>query len=114
MLFREVFVKKNYFSNNVTDVEKAKFAMSFNSSILMNIRTYDTNSVILYVNDHLNNFVHIYITDGKMVTFMFNYEKTIMNASVVCPGVYFCFAGEKQNHELGLLRIDSALYTLSY
>lgn len=93
MLFREAFVKKNYFSNIVTDAEKTQFANSFNSSILLNIRTYDTSSVILYVNDHLNNFVHIYITDGKMVTFMFNYEKTIMNASVVCPGMHFCFVG---------------------
>lgn len=85
LLSREAFLKKNYFSNNMSDPEMLIFTNLFDSRILLNIRTYDENSVILYANDHFNNFIHIYITEGKMVTFLFNYANEIKKLSVNCP-----------------------------
>lgn len=88
MIKREAYVNKNYLLDNFTSAEKQMFANAFNSTILMNIRTYDRNSVIMYINDHLNNFVHVYIRNGKVINFSFNYGREIKNVSVECPGWY--------------------------
>ena len=82
MLKKEAYVNKNYLSDNFTSAEKQMFANAFNSTIFLNIRTYDRNSVIMYINDHVNNFVHVYIRSGEVITFLFNYGKEIQNISI--------------------------------
>lgn len=51
--------------------------------ILINLRTYDTDSLVLYANDHFNNFVHLYISGGKHIVFLYNYGDEIVNLTVV-------------------------------
>lgn len=89
LVFRDAFLKKNFLSNPATATEKSIIANLFNSSILVNIRTYDKDSVILYANDHVNNFVHLYISEGNTISFLFNYGNEIKNLSVACPGLFF-------------------------
>lgn len=86
LVLREAFVKYSYFSNNLTDPERHMFSNAFSSTILLNIRTYDHNSMIMYVNDHLNNFIHIYVSDGRTITFLFNFGNEIKNLTVECAG----------------------------
>lgn len=38
--------------------------------------------MIFYANDHLNNFVHLYIDNGGQVVFLFNYDEEIHNITV--------------------------------
>lgn len=59
----------------------------FEEKILLNLRTYDTTSLILYANDHLNNFVHLYLTDGEKIIYLFNYDNEIYNITVNYPQV---------------------------
>lgn len=78
-------MKKSFLLDNVTEPEKLMFANMLKSTLLLNIRTYDQNSLILYVNDHLNNFVQLYIQDGKTIVFLYNYGNEIKNVSVDYP-----------------------------
>lgn len=55
----------------------------FHDNILINIRTYDTHSLVLYVNDHFNNFVHLYITNSNEVVYLYNYGDEIVNLTIV-------------------------------
>lgn len=55
----------------------------FRDNILINIRTYDTHSLVLYVNDHFNNFVHLYITNSNEVVYLYNYGDEIVNLTIV-------------------------------
>jgi len=55
-------------------------------NILINLRTYDTHSLILYANDHLNNFVHLYISNGTNIVYLFNAGNEIKNITVANPG----------------------------
>lgn len=50
--------------------------------LLINLRTYDTTALIFYANDHLNNFVHLYINEGTQVVYLFNYDNEIFNITV--------------------------------
>lgn len=54
----------------------------FHQQVLLNLRTYDQTALIFYANDHLNNFVHLYIADGFKVIYLFNYENEICNITV--------------------------------
>lgn len=54
-------------------------------NILINLRTYDTHSLILYANDHLNNFVHLYISNGTNIVYLFNAGNEIKNITVENP-----------------------------
>lgn len=58
-----------------------------NKDILMNLRTYDENSLILHANDHLNNFVQLFIMNGNSVVFVFNHFHQIYNITVKYPGI---------------------------
>lgn len=87
-IIRESFLKRNYLLNNVSNPDKIMFANMLNKTTLLNIRTYDQNSLILYVNDHLNNFVQLYIYDGKTIVLLYNYGNEIKNVSVEYPGKY--------------------------
>lgn len=50
--------------------------------MLINLRTYDVTSLILYANDHLNNFVLLYLDNGTEVVYLFNHEDVIYNITV--------------------------------
>lgn len=52
----------------------------------MNLRTYDENSLILHANDHLNNFVQLFIWDANTVVLVFNHFHEIYNITVKYPG----------------------------
>lgn len=45
--------------------------------ILVNIRTFDTRSLIVYAYDYLNNFVQLHIEDASKIVFTFNSERVI-------------------------------------
>lgn len=62
--------------------EKAVLKNIFQEQVLINLRTYDTNSIILYANDHLNNFIHLYLDNGTQVVYLFNYGNEIHNITV--------------------------------
>lgn len=62
--------------------ERQMLKSILHENILINLRTYDTNSLILYANDHHNNFVHLYINDGHQIVFLYNYGDEIVNLTV--------------------------------
>lgn len=68
--------------------------------ILINIRTYDLYSLILYANDHLNNFVHLYISNGTNLVYLFNVGNEIKNITVNYPGESKHFIQYHQYSEL--------------
>ncbi|XP_043670095.1 neurexin-4 isoform X1 [Vespula pensylvanica] len=80
------FLKKNYFGSD-DDGEKILLKSMFERNILINLRTYDTHSLILYANDHLNNFVHLYISNGTSIVYLFNAGNEIKNITVQHSGV---------------------------
>ncbi|XP_063977101.1 axotactin isoform X2 [Diachasmimorpha longicaudata] len=80
------FLKKNYFGTGV-DEERLLLKRMPLENILINLRTYDTHSLILYANDHLNNFVHLYISNGTSIVYLFNAANEIKNITVQYPGL---------------------------
>lgn len=54
-------------------------------NILINLRTYDSHSLILYANDHMNNFAHLYLSNGTKIVYMFNAGNEIKNITVEYP-----------------------------
>ncbi|XP_023288585.1 uncharacterized protein LOC105702087 isoform X3 [Orussus abietinus] len=81
----EAFLKKNYFGNR-QDEEMLLLKSVLVENILINLRTYDTQSLILYANDHLNNFAHLYISNGTNIVYLFNAGNEIRNITVKYPG----------------------------
>lgn len=84
------FLKKNYFGSD-DDGEKILLKSMFERNILINLRTYDTHSLILYANDHLNNFVHLYISNGTSIVYLFNAGNEIKNITVQHSGTRVSF-----------------------
>lgn len=82
---RESYFKKNYLFN-MTSEEKTKYKGLLSETLLLNLRTYDHHSLILHANDHLNNFVQLYIDSGSMIVFLFNYGDRIHNITVEYKG----------------------------
>lgn len=82
------FLKKNYFGADEDDEEKMLLRSMLVENMLINLRTYDTHSLILYANDHMNNFAHLYISNGTTIVYLFNAGKEIKNISVEHPGKY--------------------------
>ncbi|XP_060534792.1 axotactin [Cylas formicarius] len=80
----ESYLHRNYLTNETGD-EKDVMRSIFEEKILLNLRTYDNVSLIFYANDHLNNFVHLYIDNGTQVVYLFNYENEIFNVTVDYP-----------------------------
>ncbi|KAL3275553.1 hypothetical protein HHI36_020309 [Cryptolaemus montrouzieri] len=77
------FVRRNYLNtDDKEDVERTALRNIFTHQILLNLRTYDNTALIFYANDHLNNFVHLYIDNGTQVIYLFNYNNTIHNVTV--------------------------------
>lgn len=48
----------------------------------MNLRTYDDNALVLYANDNLNNFIHLFIHNGTKIIYLFNHEDEIIQMNV--------------------------------
>ncbi|XP_071631062.1 axotactin isoform X1 [Temnothorax longispinosus] len=80
------FLKKNYFGSDDNE-ERLQLKSMLLENILINLRTYDTHSLILYANDHLNNFVHLYISNGTNIVYLFNAGNEIKNITVENPNV---------------------------
>ncbi|KAL9910678.1 axotactin isoform 3-T7 [Glossina fuscipes fuscipes] len=89
---RESFLMRNYLSATAApqpstlpgiDDERGILRGILHNDILINLRTYDTNSLVLYANDHYNNFVHLYISDGREIVFLYNYGDEIVNLTIV-------------------------------
>ncbi|XP_050531839.1 axotactin isoform X2 [Daktulosphaira vitifoliae] len=84
---RESYFKRNYFINNITELSQESYYKLLTKNILMNLRTYDENALILHANDHLNNFVQLFILNGNSVVFVFNHRHKIYNITVKYPGL---------------------------
>lgn len=70
---------------NQTSDDKTLFKSILYERILVNLRTYDNTSLVLYANDHINNFVHIYINNGTELIYLFNYGNEIKNITIDYP-----------------------------
>lgn len=77
----ESYLKQNYI-NFENPEEKYILKRIFEDLVLINLRTYDMTALIFYVNDHLNNFVHLYIDNGTQVVYLFNHGNEICNITV--------------------------------
>ncbi|XP_043070141.1 axotactin isoform X1 [Drosophila bipectinata] len=87
---RESFLMRNYLSVAATPAvllhgtegEREVLKGILNQNLLINLRTYDTNALVLYANDHYNNFVHLYISLGREIVFLYNYGDEIVNLTL--------------------------------
>ncbi|KAL0872124.1 hypothetical protein ABMA27_004544 [Loxostege sticticalis] len=79
---KESYLKKNYLVDNTTDAEKQRLKKMMTENVLMNLRTYDDNSLVLYANDNLNNFIHLFIHNGTQIIYLFNHEDEIVEMNV--------------------------------
>jgi Laminin G domain len=79
---RESYLKRNYLSNALPQ-EKTIFRAIMEENILVNLRTYDDHSLVLYANDHFNNFIHLYVTNSNEVVYLFNYGNEIVNLTIM-------------------------------
>lgn len=61
----------------------------FHQDILINLRTFDSRSLIFYAYDYHNNFVQLHIEDGNQVVFTFNSANTIHSVSTIAKGNYY-------------------------
>ncbi|KAG8262416.1 hypothetical protein J6590_049692 [Homalodisca vitripennis] len=86
LVTRESYFKKNYLFN-VTSEEKRNYKALLTETVLVNLRTYDQHSLILHANDHLNNFLQLYITAGTKVVLLFNRMEVIHNITVEYGGL---------------------------
>lgn len=77
-------MKRSYLLN-ATGEEKIILKSIFVDRVLLNLRTYDTTALVLYANDHLNNFVHIHIFNGTQLVYMFNHGNEIQNITIDYP-----------------------------
>ncbi|PZC82361.1 hypothetical protein B5X24_HaOG210664 [Helicoverpa armigera] len=79
---KEAYLKKNYLVDNATDAEKHRLKKMMTENVLMNLRTYDDNALVLYANDNLNNFIHLFIHNGTEIIYLFNDENEIIQMNV--------------------------------
>lgn len=79
---KEAYLKKNYLVDNATDAEKMRLKKMMTENVLMNLRTYDDNALVLYANDNLNNFIHLFIHNGTEIIYLFNNEDEIVQMNV--------------------------------
>ncbi|XP_073968823.1 axotactin isoform X3 [Rhodnius prolixus] len=85
-VLRDRHFKRNLLASS-DENEKTLFRGFLNETFLVNIRTYDSYSLVLHANDHLNNFVQLYIHNESAVVFLFNSGDTIYNVTVGYPGL---------------------------
>lgn len=82
----ESYLKRIYLLN-ATGEEKIILKSIFLDKVLVNLRTYDNTALVLYANDHLNNFVHIHIFNGTQLVYMFNHGDEVHNVTIDYPGL---------------------------
>ncbi|KAM8710245.1 hypothetical protein ACLKA7_016958 [Drosophila subpalustris] len=88
---RESFLMRNYFSVTATPAillngiegERDMLKGILSQNLLINLRTYDSNALVLYANDHYNNFVHLYISQAREIVFLYNYGDEIVNLTLL-------------------------------
>ncbi|XP_034483317.1 uncharacterized protein LOC117788614 isoform X2 [Drosophila innubila] len=88
---RESFLMRNYFSVTATPAillngiegEREMLKGILSQNLLINLRTYDTNALVLYANDHYNNFIHLYISQAREIVFLYNYGDEIVNLTLL-------------------------------
>lgn len=68
--------------DNATDAEKQRLKKMMTENVLMNLRTYDNNSLVIYANDNLNNFIHLFIHNGTQIIYLFNQNDEIIQINV--------------------------------
>lgn len=73
-------MKRNYLGSDLE--QKNSLIKVFEEQILINLRTYDVTSLILYANDHLNNFILLYLDNGTEVVYLFNHGNVIRGITV--------------------------------
>ncbi|XP_021696167.1 contactin-associated protein-like 4 isoform X2 [Aedes aegypti] len=85
---RESYLKRNYISDAEDQrEEREKLRSILNSSLLINLRTYDRHSFVLYANDHFNNFIQLYLTNGNQMVYLYNYGNDIVNLTLEHDGL---------------------------
>lgn len=95
LINRESFLMRNYLGPSVVNSnillgfgdEREMLRSILHQNVLINLRTYDTHSLVLYANDHYNNFVHLYLNEGKQIVFLYNYGDEIVNLTIVDDSV---------------------------
>lgn len=77
-------MKRNYLTtSNATQEEKDTLRSIMTENVLINLRTYDKHSLVLYANDHFNNFIHLYVTNSNEVVYLYNCGTEIVNLTIV-------------------------------
>lgn len=71
--FKKFFLEESEISDQLRGILK--------ENLLVNIRTYDKQALILYAHDHFNNFVHLYLNYNEIV-YLYNHGNEIYNLSV--------------------------------
>lgn len=95
-------MKKNYLVNTTSE-EKTILKNVLHEKILINLRTYDKTSMVLYANDHLNNFIHLYMDNGTKFVYLFNYGNEIKNITIDYPKL-----NSGKSVQIAILRNESA------
>ncbi|XP_033242580.1 uncharacterized protein LOC108152614 isoform X2 [Drosophila miranda] len=88
---RESFLMRNYLSVGATPAilmhglegERDVLKGILHQNLLINLRTYDSNALVVYANDHYNNFVHLYISQNREIVFLYNYGDEIVNLTLL-------------------------------
>ncbi|XP_065086426.1 axotactin isoform X2 [Ochlerotatus camptorhynchus] len=100
---RESYLKRNYISDTESQrEEREKLRSILNSSLLINLRTYDRHSFVLYANDHFNNFVQLYLTNASQVVYLYNYGNDIVNLTVEHDGL-----NNAQSIQVAIIRTET-------
>jgi hypothetical protein len=86
LITRESYFKRNFLLGGGAEEDRLLFKGLLNSTVLVNLRTYDEHSLVLHANDHLNNFVQLFILDGDNIVFLFNHGDTLHNLTVQYSG----------------------------
>lgn len=82
------FLTSNSFFHNKTNENETYFMSPvLEQDILLSFRTYEKKALLLYANDHLNNFVQLHFDEGKRVLFTFNSDRSVVQGIVEIPGI---------------------------
>ncbi|CAB3260316.1 unnamed protein product [Arctia plantaginis] len=99
---KESYLKKNYLVDNATDIEKNRLKKMMTEKVLMNLRTYDDNALVLYANDNLNNFIHLFIHNGTEIIYLFNDEDEIIQMNVTYQKI-----NKGESVQIAIIRTDN-------
>ena len=83
---RGTFVEAN--ATSKIDAHKFGLFRFFSEDILLNIRTFDVSSLILYAYDYMNNFVQLHTDQNNKVVFTFNSEDIIQQVATNLEGLF--------------------------